>query len=65
MTKQEAIEAMLTGAKVTHPYFASGEWITMKGPSLILTEEGYIITIHDFWYCRSENPQWEDNWSIF
>lgn len=31
MTKQEAIQAMREGKKVTHRYFSSDEWMGIKG----------------------------------
>ena len=31
MSKEEAIQAMQEGKKVTHSYFSKDEWMTMQG----------------------------------
>lgn len=64
MTKQEAIEAMKGGAKVTHRFFEPQEWITMKGNLRIITEEGYEFPTVEFWGFR-KSVQWETDWSIW
>jgi hypothetical protein len=63
MTKSEAIKAMKSGKKVTHNYFGSKEWITMKGNETIITEEGYSFPSHKFWKDRG-SKEWETGWSI-
>jgi len=63
MTKQEAIEAMQKGEKVTHRYFSKYEWAKLEGHSII-TEDGVRITEKEFWSIRT-NPAWEEDWSIF
>lgn len=40
MTREEALQAMINGEKVTHRYFTSDEYIYMKGGN-IFSEEGY------------------------
>jgi hypothetical protein len=62
MTKQEAIQAMGQGKKVTHEYFMSHEWITLKKGS-IYTEDGYSISPALFFKDRA-GKQWEEGWSI-
>lgn len=64
MTKNEAIAAMLSGNKVTHRYFSSDEWITMKGNNTIITEEGYRCYTIEFWKDR-RGEAWESGWSIW
>jgi len=51
MNKQEAIEAMKAGKKVTHRYFSSDEWMTIKDGK-IETEEGYLHNSIQFWSYR-------------
>ena len=63
MTKQEAIEAMQKGEKVTHRFFDIEEWITMIG-NRIFTEEGYSASPVTFWGDRC-SIQWESDWEIF
>lgn len=70
MTKQEAIQAMKEGKKVTHRFFSRGEWVEMtgsksaSGDDLISTEEGYSIPQFTFFSDRNL-PQWENGWSIY
>ena len=64
MTKDEAIQAMKSGAKVTHQYFSDEEWITMEGNLVIITEEGYSVSTVEFWKYRPEQYQ-NDDWSIW
>lgn len=64
MTKEEAIKAMLSGAKITHKYFKAHEWITMEGNNTILTEEGHAISTLLFWKYR-QSESWEKGYSIW
>ena len=64
MTKQEAIEAMKAGAKLTHPSFMQHEWITMEGNRTIITEEGYAISDKEFWAYRT-GEYFETGWFIW
>lgn len=63
MTKQEAIQQMEEGVKITHNYFASDEWMTIKNGK-ILTEEGYSHDIREFWLYRTGNG-FEDGYSVW
>lgn len=63
MTKQEAIQAMEKGEKVTHTYFSPDEWITIQNGS-ILTEEGYLIYQDEFWSYR-ENSYFNEGWELY
>jgi hypothetical protein len=51
MTRDEAIEAMKKGWKVTHEYFTPEEWITMRGEKILL-EDGVECTQEEFWAGR-------------
>jgi hypothetical protein len=61
MTKQEAIELMRVGVKITHDNFGDEEWMTHEG-HYIKTEEGYLHDPHEFWSYRKD-PCWEYGYS--
>nr|DAV09143.1 MAG TPA: hypothetical protein [Caudoviricetes sp.] len=63
MTKAEAIQAMMSGQKVTHTNFCNGEWMTMQGAS-ILFEDGVIGSFSEFWHYRKD-ASWETGYSIW
>jgi len=52
MSKEEAIQAMREGKKVTHPFFASDEWITMDNGK-VLCEDGCRHNAYEFWLIRT------------
>jgi len=62
LTKEQAIEHMLSGGKVTHSYFMEDEWMTMVNPKLILFQDGVEINPDDFWSIRIDG--WESGYSI-
>lgn len=66
MTKSEAIEAMKRGEKVTHTYFCSGEWMTMRGCMICMIEfeDGIACTERDFWSYRTDQGL-ESGYSIW
>lgn len=64
MTKQEAIEAMKSGAKVTHRFFTPEEFIIMEDDFTIGTEEGYAFSTAEFWRYRKK-AEWQKDWSIW
>ena len=61
MTKQEAIDAMLNGSKVTHPYFQEDEYIFMESGK-VFYENG--AEAHSFWEIRDHHG-WMINWTIY
>lgn len=63
MTKEEAIEHMLDGTKVTHKYFSDDEWVTIKN-GLILLEDGITCTSNDFWKYR-QSDFYNNGWELF
>lgn len=65
MTRQEAVEAMIAGKKVTHSTFTADEFITMENGNIktILDEQGYNLPADEFWELRQQ-PEWDDGWSI-
>ena len=63
MNKQEAIEAMQEGKKVTHQHFSPNEWMTMKD-EMILLEDGVVCPPKEFWKCRADSA-WDDGYELF
>jgi hypothetical protein len=51
MTKQEAIQAMTAGRKVTHTYFTDNEWVSIKGDVFVF-EDGVKCPPWLFWMDR-------------
>ena len=64
MTKQEAIQAMNEGKKVTHQHFTDDEWMKLAAPGLYEFEDGYEWPSLSFWEDRKDDS-WETGWSIF
>jgi len=66
MTREDAVQEMIDGKKVTHVYFTDDEYIYMKGQD-IWSEDGYNFgTVNDeFWRTKSENPCFDDQWWIY
>lgn len=69
MTRDEALQAMIDGEKVTHRFFSSDEYIYMKAQN-IFTEDGYDCgTVNQsFWISRgsrSGDDMWLEDWSIY
>jgi len=63
MTKDEAIQAMREGKKVTHKYFTPDEWVTMEGDEILL-EYGVRCDEYEFWKWRT-SPIYETGWSLY
>jgi len=63
MNKQEAIIAMQEGKKVTHRYFSTDEWMTMKAGMIVL-EDGVICPPEEFWQWRTD-PCWDSEYELF
>jgi len=69
MTRDEALQAMIDGEKVSHRFFSSDEYIYMVAQN-IFTEEGYDCgTVNQaFWISRggrSGDDAWLTDWSIW
>jgi hypothetical protein len=62
LTKQEAIQSMKEGKRVTHFFFSDNEWMTMDGDKIV-TEEGYRHDANEFWSYRT-GSQWDSGYSI-
>jgi hypothetical protein len=65
MTKQEAIEALDRGEKITHKYFSPDEWVKKydNNGNLIL-EDGVICSEWEFWYHRTQDF-FNNGWEIY
>jgi len=65
MTKQEAIEQMQKGKKVTHRYFTKDEWIesNLHGTMLFLSGRVHCLP-NEFWRDRTDES-WNSDWEIF
>ena len=65
MTREDALEMIIGGEKVTHEYFSDDEFIYMKDDD-IYTEEGFNMgTVNDeFWIIR-KTEMFDDGWSIY
>lgn len=64
MTKQEAIDAMLQGKKVTHEHFTDNEWVKLNGHYEFEFEDGCRIICDTFWKDR-KGERWEVGWHIY
>jgi hypothetical protein len=64
MTKEEAIQAMKKGKRITHRYFTPNEWMTSsKNGREIRFEGGEKMFSGEFWHFR-QGKEWEDGYSL-
>ena len=63
MTKEQAIEKMKQGVKISHRYFNSHEWMTQRG-CIIILEDGVECYAEDFWADRKD-AAWNDGYREF
>ena len=63
MSKEEAIQAMKEGKKVTHRFFSSDEWMTIENGFLLL-EDGVRISLEDFFNFRSDSL-WDNGYELY
>ena len=66
MTREEALQAMKYGCKVTHKYFTDDEFIYMKDHN-IFSEEDYDFgsVFGEFWQEKSRNENFDDGWCVY
>lgn len=65
MKKEQAIELMKQGKRITHENFLDYEWMTMdKSGTTITLEDGISLPAEEFWKGR-EHWQWDEGYSIF
>jgi len=65
MLKDEAIQAMKEGKRVTHRHFDEDEWMTMEGGFTIVFEDGVECTLKQFFATRTEAIGFADGYSLF
>lgn len=63
MNKEEAIQAMQEGKKVTHRYFTPDEWMTMR-MGMVVLEDGVVCTPQEFWQWRTDSV-WNNGYKLF
>ena len=67
MNKQEAIQAMQQGKRVTHRDFDPNEWMSMKDGMMVLEDgviHGVTCTPEEFWKYRTDS-RWDDGYELF
>ena len=64
MTKEEAIQEMKQGKKVSHRYFDDNEWMTIDEDGMYLLEDGARCTPLEFWLYRP-GDYWKDGYFLF
>jgi hypothetical protein len=64
MTKDEALDAMISGKKVRHQYYSPEEYVFINSHAEFETEEGckHGGMFDEFWAIYQK---WEDGWEIF
>ena len=63
MNKEEAIQAMKEGKKVTHCFFFYGEWMTIEDNEILF--EGILrISIEEFFRFR-KHRFWETGYELY
>lgn len=63
MNKEQALQAMREGKKVTHTYFEEHEWMTIVGYKIQL-EDNVVISIEEFFKYR-DTEDWNEGYSIW
>lgn len=63
LTKDQAIEAMKKGEKVTHTSFAPGEFRSIVGDKIVI-QDGTEIDLVEY-FSHERNEAWEFGWSVF
>jgi len=69
MTRDEALQAMIDGEKVTHRFFTSDEYIYMIAQDIYMEDDVCVgTTTQHFWVERGGRlggEAWETDWSIY
>ncbi|HCH9411564.1 TPA: hypothetical protein NNV62_003815 [Salmonella enterica] len=64
MTKDEALEKMKQGFKVSNQYFTSDEFLYMKENGVIMSEDGY--NFNDWFFNIRKGEEWKlDGWRVY
>lgn len=69
MTRNEAIQAMKAGLKITHTYFSADEYLCMKEDGKVWSEDGVCWGYLTAWQMKgtcldSFNEKFDDGWNI-
>jgi hypothetical protein len=65
MSKDEAIEQMKLGHKLTHRHFTNDEWIkTNQKGEVYIFEDGVEWPKYEFWLWRTDKS-WESDWELY
>jgi len=65
MTKQEAIEQMKLGHKLTHRHFTDEEWVkSNQTGTIFILEDGVECSPQEFWKWRTDES-WNADWDLF
>lgn len=64
LTKEQALQAMLEGKKVTHQYFTDNEWMQLTPTGLYQFEDGVVCPSLLFWQDR-KGEGWQTGWYEF
>jgi formylmethanofuran:tetrahydromethanopterin formyltransferase len=62
MTKQQAIDSLRQGRKVSHIFFMAGEFVFINKSGEVQSEDGVIHP--EFWKLRN-SPEWEQGWLLY
>jgi hypothetical protein len=64
LSKQEALDLMGKGIKVTHHFFSKKEWMTLDKDGKLLTEDGCTRSVDEFYQYR-KGKEWEVGYFVF
>ncbi|MBX3165594.1 MAG: hypothetical protein KF900_14050 [Bacteroidetes bacterium] len=64
MTKDEAIQAMQEGKKVTHDFFMPHEWVMIDKNGAVVYEDGNTTSLREFSALRV-GYYWLSGWSLY
>jgi len=63
MNKEEALQFMKDGYKISHDYFQDHEWMTIRDGKILL-EDGVKCSVDEFFAYRTSSD-WEEDYSFF
>jgi len=64
-SKEDALQHMINGHKVSHRFFTNDEYIHMIAQN-IFTEDGCDCgTVSEFFWTSKHTEEWQKNWRIF
>lgn len=64
MTKDQALEKMKQGFKVSNEYFTSDEYLFMNASGEIISEDGY--NFNDWFFNIRRGEDWKlDGWRVY